>query len=59
MRVVYFIFIYENRRVKPVEIILIGGREKRTMKGLNLRFIISTYVNITMYTPVQQLYANK
>jgi hypothetical protein len=28
-------------------------------EGVNLRYIVSTYVNITMYPPVQLLYANK
>jgi hypothetical protein len=34
----YFVFIYENRRMKPVEIVLRrgeGGR-KRMMEGINL-----------------------
>jgi hypothetical protein len=29
------------------------------MEVVNLRYIVSTYVNITMYLPVQILYANK
>jgi hypothetical protein len=29
------------------------------MEAVNLRYIISTYVNITMYTPIQILYTNK
>jgi hypothetical protein len=29
------------------------------MEGVNLRYIVSTYVNITMYLPVQLLYANE
>jgi hypothetical protein len=30
------------------------------MEGVNhLRYIVSTYVNTTMYPPVQLLYANK
>jgi hypothetical protein len=29
------------------------------VKGENLRHIISTYVNITMYPPVPLLYTNK
>jgi hypothetical protein len=29
----YFIFMYENRRVKPVEIILRGGRGRRENDG--------------------------
>jgi hypothetical protein len=28
------------------------------MEGVNLRYIGSTYVSITMYLPVQLLYAN-
>jgi hypothetical protein len=46
----YFVFIFENRRMKPVEIVL-RRRERgkrRMMEGVNLRYIISTYVNITM-----------
>jgi hypothetical protein len=57
---IYFVSIYENRRMKPVEIVLRreGGRE-RTIEELNLRYIVSTYINITMYSSVQLLYANK
>jgi hypothetical protein len=29
------------------------------IEGVNLRYIVNTYVNITMYPPVQLLYANK
>jgi hypothetical protein len=29
------------------------------MEAVNLRSIVSTYVNITMYSPVELLYANK
>jgi hypothetical protein len=28
------------------------------MLGVNLRYFVNTYVNITMYLPVQLLYAN-
>jgi hypothetical protein len=28
------------------------------MEGVNVRYIVSTYVNITLYHPVQLLYAN-
>jgi hypothetical protein len=35
------------------------GKEGEWWRGVNLRYIISTYVNITMYLPVQLLYANK
>jgi hypothetical protein len=59
---VYFVSIYENRRMKPIEIVLRRkGRwgRRRMMEGVNLRYIVCTYVNITMYPPVQLLYANK
>jgi hypothetical protein len=46
----YFIFINENRRMKPVEIVLRKGEgdEREWWRGLNLT-IVSTYVNTTMY----------
>jgi hypothetical protein len=44
----YFVSIYENRRMKPVEIVLRRGGRGRTMEGVNLRHIVST-INITMY----------
>jgi hypothetical protein len=61
VNMVDFVFIYENRRMKPVEIVLRrwGRERRRTMKGVNLRSIGSMYVNITMYSPVQLLYTNK
>jgi hypothetical protein len=53
---VYFVSIYENKKMKPVEIVL----RRRIMEGINLRYIVSTYiVNITIYPPAQLLYANK
>jgi hypothetical protein len=53
----HFVSIYENRRMKPVEIVLRreGGREEgrgRMMEEIKLRYIVSTYVNIRMYPPV-------
>jgi hypothetical protein len=42
--------------MKPIEIVL---RNEKGNEGANLRYIVSTYVNITMYPPVQLLYANK
>jgi hypothetical protein len=36
-----------------------GGGKGRTMKRVTLRYIVSSYVNITMYPPVQQLSVNK
>jgi hypothetical protein len=35
------------------------GERRRMMEGVNLRYIVTTHVNITMYPPVQILYANK
>jgi hypothetical protein len=47
--------------MKDIEIVLgrrgEGKREKDG--GVNLRYVASTYVNITMYPPVQLLYAIK
>jgi hypothetical protein len=54
----YFVSIYEDRRV---EIILRsgGGRQGRRMiEGVNLRCTVSTYVSTTVYLPVKLLYAN-
>jgi hypothetical protein len=41
------ICIYENRRIKPVEIVLRrGGMGKRESNGgVNLRYIVSTYLS--------------
>jgi hypothetical protein len=57
-----YLFIYENRRMKPVQIVLRrrGGRKGKMMKGTNLiKYIVSTYVHITMHPPVKLVYANK
>jgi hypothetical protein len=35
------------------------GRRERMMEGVNLRYIVSTYVNIITYPLVQPLYDNK
>jgi hypothetical protein len=50
----YFVFIHENRRMKPVEIVLRsgGGEKRKTMERVNLRYVVSTDVNITKYPPV-------
>jgi hypothetical protein len=47
--------------MKPVEIVLRkgGGRRRRKREGVNLMYIESTFVNITMYVPIQLLYTNK
>jgi hypothetical protein len=57
-----FCFIYENRKMKLVEIVLRReeGKTRRTMEGVNLIKIyckhICKYHNVS---PVQLLYANK
>jgi hypothetical protein len=56
---VYFLFMYENRRMKPFKIVLRKGKggRGRMMKEVNLRYI---YVDICKYhIVVQLLYANK
>jgi hypothetical protein len=46
--------------MKTVEIVLRRGRgERENNGGVNLRHIVSTYVNITMYPPIQLLYVKK
>jgi hypothetical protein len=54
----YFVFIYENRNMKAFEIVLRrreGAREKSG--GVNLRYIVSTYVNIKNFiTKILMLY---
>jgi hypothetical protein len=57
----YFVFIYENRRMKPVVIVLRsrGRWGGRIMEEVNLRYIVSTHVNIRMYLPIQLSYATK
>jgi hypothetical protein len=56
-----FISIYENRRMKPVEIVLrrVEGGRGRMKEEVGLRYIVSIYVNITVYPPIQLLYVNK
>jgi hypothetical protein len=47
-----FLSIDENRRMKAVEIVLRRERgRKRENDGGVIRYILSTYVNITMYPP--------
>jgi hypothetical protein len=59
----YFVSIYENKRMKPVEIVLrTGGEEKRKNDGggkSNLDLLLAHILNMTVYPPVQQLYDNK
>jgi hypothetical protein len=46
----HFAFKCKNKRMKPVNIFLRRGRgEGRMMEGVNLRYIVSTYVSIKMY----------
>jgi cytochrome c-type biogenesis protein CcmH/NrfF len=47
--------MYENRRMKPTEIVLRKGKGNEE----ELRYIVSTYGNIVMYPPVQLLYVNE
>jgi hypothetical protein len=51
----YFVSIYENRKMRPVEIVLRKGEEGRgkTIEGVILtKIYLSTYVNTTMYPPI-------
>jgi hypothetical protein len=45
----YFVYLYENR-MKSVQIVLRSGEraKKKNNEGINLRYIVSTDVNITM-----------
>jgi hypothetical protein len=43
----YFVCVHENRTMKPDEIVLRSGGG-RMMEGVNLIYIVSTYVNVTM-----------
>jgi hypothetical protein len=48
--------MYENRTMKPLEIVLRRGMgDKGESQGVNLRYIVNIYVNITM----SSLYNNK
>jgi hypothetical protein len=50
-----FVFMYENRRMKPIEIVLrrCCKGKGRMMEGINLRNIVSAHINITIYSFVQ------
>jgi hypothetical protein len=52
-----FVSIYENRTIKPIEIVLRRGKRERMMEG-ELRYIISILVNITVFH-CELLYGNK
>jgi hypothetical protein len=42
--------MYENGKMRPIKTILMGGGEtKENSEGVNLRYIVSTLVNVTMY----------
>jgi hypothetical protein len=48
----YFVFMYENRTMKPVEIVLRGGKGnkgERWSRLIELRYIVITYVNVIRY----------
>jgi hypothetical protein len=53
----FFACTYENRRKKSFEILLGSGEEGigRMMEGVNLRYIISTYV-ISQCIPMYNYY---
>jgi hypothetical protein len=52
IRSVHFIYLYENRTMKPAEIILIRGNEGNDGGGEpNQRYIVSIYGNVTMKPP--------
>jgi hypothetical protein len=58
----YFVCLYEKKRMKPVEIVLRKGKERRgrTTEWVNLAKTCCKHLcKITMYPPVQLLYANK
>jgi hypothetical protein len=42
----YFVFIYDNRRMKPVEIVLRrrGGKKERMMEGINVTMIYCKFI---------------
>jgi hypothetical protein len=44
------VFIYENKKMKLVEIVLKGRERRKKMEGVYLRYIV--------VSPVQLLYAN-
>jgi hypothetical protein len=53
----YFVFIYENRRMKPAEIVLRRGegRRRRIMEGVNLIKIFHKHIykyNVSLYTTI-------
>jgi hypothetical protein len=49
----YFAFVYESRKTKPIEIVLRReGGIRENDGGVNyLRYIVSTYINVTIYPP--------
>jgi hypothetical protein len=54
--------MYENRAMKPVATVLRRGwkeMKERRMEGerVNLRYVVSTYVNVTTFFPVQLSHA--
>jgi hypothetical protein len=47
--------MYENGTVRPTETVLRRGEGGIKEKGgeVNLRYIVSAFVNVTMYPPIQ------
>jgi hypothetical protein len=45
------VFMYENGTMRPIEIVLRkrDRGQRRMMEGVNLRYTVSTFVNVTMY----------
>jgi hypothetical protein len=57
-----FVSIHESRRTKPVEIVLRSGKggRGRMMERVNpIRYVVSTFVNISTHPLAQLLYASK
>jgi hypothetical protein len=49
---VYFVSVYENRRIKPVEIVLRRGERRRSTEGVNQTKIYCKHIcKITMSPP--------
>jgi hypothetical protein len=57
---VFYIHTWKYKN-ESVDIVLRGwgGQWERMVEAENLRYIVSTYVNIMMDSPVHLLYANK
>jgi hypothetical protein len=50
----YFVSTYGKRRMTPVKTVLRRGEGKREGDGgVDQRYVVSTYVNIKIYSPIQ------